>query len=302
MRNTLKIATRKSKLALWQAQFVADQLKVYFPEIETMFVEITTEGDRQQTVALDHIGGKSVFVKALQEALLQNQADIAVHSMKDMSVHDTAGLCIGAVCKRHDPRDAFVSKKYDRIATLPPQAIVGTGSPRRSCLLKSLRPDVTIKLLRGNVDTRLLKCDRGEYDAIIVAAAGLERLQLTAHVREYLSPTIFTPAIAQGAIAVECRVADDALCEKLKKLEDNNTALCVTAERTVNRILQGDCHTAIGAYAVISDNALHLNAMVGDEQCGEILRASCMGQKDEAAAIGETVAQILLTQGAKKLL
>ena len=289
--NSLKIATRKSKLALWQANFVKDALEKKHPPLKIELVEIVTDGDRLQNVALTDVGGKSVFVKALQTALLNNTADIAVHSMKDMSVHDTADLTIAAVCERADARDAFLSINYADIASLPKNAVVGTASPRRSSLIKSLRPDVQIKLLRGNVDTRLAKLQQGDFDAIILAAAGLHRLSLSSHIRTYLDTDFFTPAIAQGAIAIECRENDEKTRELLHFLHHEPTKICVTAERAVNKVLNGDCHTAIGAYAKIIDDQLHLSAMLGQAHGEKILRASAIGEKNEPEKLGEIVAR-----------
>ncbi|MDP1574540.1 MAG: hydroxymethylbilane synthase [Coxiellaceae bacterium] len=302
MATVLRIATRKSKLALWQANFVKNAIEKEYPACKVQLIKIMTEGDRQQTIPLTHIGGKSVFVKALQKTLLNNEADIAVHSMKDMSVHQAKGLVIAAVLERADPRDAFLSCKYSTIEALPQGAIVGTASPRRTCLVKSMRPDIEIKLLRGNVDTRLAKLARADYDAIILAAAGLDRLDLFSQIRVRLSDEIFTPAIAQGAIAVECREEDDFSRDILQFLNDEKTAACVSAERAVNEIMGGDCHTAIGAYAKIMDNHLFLNAMIGSEKGETILRASVEGNACDAKIIGEQAAKMLLDQGAKQFL
>ena len=302
MKKLLRIATRKSKLALWQANFVKSAIEKKHPACRVELIEIVTEGDRQQTIPLTAIGGKSVFVKALQQAMLNNEADIAVHSMKDMSVHQAKGLIVPVVLERADPRDAFLSHKYSNIKALPQGAIVGTASPRRSCLLKSMRPDLTIKLLRGNVDTRLAKLAGGEYDAIVLASAGLDRLGLSAHIRERLSDELFTPAIAQGAIAIECREEDDFSQEIVRFLNDDRTMACVTAERAVNEIIGGDCHTAIGAYATIGDDRLFLKAMVGSDTGDIILRASVEGSVDEAKIIGAQVAHQLLEKGAEKFI
>lgn len=295
----LRIITRKSKLALWQANFVKTTLEKKYPEYQIELIGITTEGDQQQTIPLAQIGGKANFVKALQEALLNNEADIAVHSIKDMSVHHTPHLTLAAICERADPRDAFLSNHFETIDALPKNAIVGTASPRRTCLLKSLRPDVQIKLLRGNVDTRLAKLDAGEYDAIILAAAGVARLGLSHRIRAYCSENIFTPAIGQGAIGIECRENDFKIQELLRCLHHDNTAHCVIAERAVNKILNGDCHTAIGAHAKIMQDKISLSAMVGDENGAIILRANAIGSLYHAEKIGENVANDLLSQGAK---
>ena len=298
----IRVATRKSKLALWQANFVANLLKEKFPALSAHFIEMVTDGDRHQSTALNTMGGKSLFVKTLQEAVLKNKADIAVHSMKDMSVYETKGLSIGAVCKRADARDAFISPNYESILSLPQRAVVGTSSPRRACLLKAMRPDLVTTVLRGNVETRLLKCGNGEYAAIILAAAGLHRLGLSSKIRAYLSPELFTPAIAQGAIAIECRADDAAMREILLPLNDADTVHCVTAERSVNRILGGDCYTPIGAYATIKHDQLFLHATIGDREGKHVLKTSTVGHKDTAEALGKLAATTLIAQGAKKLL
>lgn len=289
---TLRIATRKSALALWQTQFVQSALQKKYPDLHVVFVEIVTEGDQQQNIPLTDVGGKSLFVKALQSALLNDDADIAVHSMKDMSVFETDGLIVGAVLARADARDAFLSEKYPAIAALPKGAIVGTASPRRSALLKASHPSIEIKLLRGNVDTRLSKLMQGDYDAIVLAAAGLDRLGLSSHIRERLSDDFFTPAIAQGAIAIECREQDAAVCELVKFLQDEETFLCVSAERAVNRVIGGDCHTPIGAHATIKNDQLSLSAVL--HKNNKLYRAALTGHKTEAVSLGERVGQILL--------
>ena len=299
---TLNIATRKSKLALWQANFIKSALEKQHAHLTIELVEIVTDGDREQNSALTDVGGKSNFVKALQAALLNHEADIAVHSMKDMSAHDTPYLTLGAIAQRADARDAFVSNHYVNIDALPSNAIVGTASPRRACILKSLRPDVEIKLLRGNVDTRLQKLDRGEYDAIILAAAGLIRLNLENRIQSYLDETVFTPAIAQGAIGIECREEDDFIRDLLWFLNDSDTAVCVSAERRVNQILNGDCHTAIGAYATLKNNQLTLSVMIGNTDGTLIVRAEKSDIAENYLETAESVANDLIAQGAKSLM
>lgn len=301
---TIRIATRKSKLALWQAHYVKSAIEKQHPDIHVSFVEMTTEGDQNQQVALTKIGGKSLFVKSLQNALLHHDADIAVHSIKDMSVQETNGLTLAAICERADPRDAFLSNDYADLLSLPQNAVVGTASPRRESLMKSLRPDISITLLRGNVDTRLAKLQNKEYDAIVLAAAGLHRLQLTHHIRSYFAEDFFTPAIGQGAIGIECREADQALQTLLQSLNHADTARCVTTERAVNKILGGDCHTPIGAHAIIHDGVMQLNAMIASLDGKQIYRAHATAALNDASeiALGTRVAQDLLAQGAKDLL
>lgn len=298
----IRIATRKSKLALWQASFVKEALEQRYPDIKISLVEIITEGDKQQTTPLADMGGKSLFVKALQVALLNNEADIAVHSIKDISVHNTTGLMLGAILKREDARDAFVSVKYKNLLAMPANTIIGTSSPRRTVLIKEIRPDIEIKLLRGNVDTRLAKLDAGNYDAIVLAAAGLKRLALTSRITDYFSDEIFTPAIGQGAIGVECRESDDFMRELLHFLHDEKTAMCVNAERLVNQILNGDCHAAIGAHAKIINDQIDLSAMVGSLDGKIILRAHQAGNVKKGNLFAKNIAKDLLKRGAAKLL
>lgn len=299
---TIRIATRKSKLALWQAHFIKCALEKKYPTITVSLVEIITEGDQQQTVPLTKIGGKSVFVKALQTALLNNEADIAVHCMKDMSVHKTDELILGAICERADPRDAFVSNNFMTLESLPQKSIVGTSSPRRASLIQSRRSDLKIALLRGNIDTRLAKLAAKQYDAIILAAAGLHRLNLTACIQSYFDVDFFTPAIGQGALGLECRENDTVMHDMLQFLNHTDTAQCIIAERTVNQLLGGDCHAAIGAHAHINQNRIHLSAMVGSMDGSTILRAETHGAFDDAQLCGEIVAQDLLHQGAKQFI
>ncbi|PIZ05006.1 MAG: hydroxymethylbilane synthase [Gammaproteobacteria bacterium CG_4_10_14_0_8_um_filter_38_16] len=301
-KNHIRIATRKSKLALWQAHFIKSKLEEKHPELNITLIGITTEGDQEQDIPLTEIGGKSVFVKALQSALLKNEADIAVHSIKDMSVYPTEKLVIAAICERADARDAFLSNHYTELNALPHNAVVGTSSPRRAALVKSIRPDIEIKLLRGNVDTRLSKLDANEYDAIILAAAGVIRLNLAHRIRAYFPDDLFTPAIGQGAIAIECREKDHFTRELTLFLHHLPSAQCVTAERAVNQIIGGDCHTAIGAHAKIIDDKIQLSAMVGSENGEKILRAAATAPLNTSTHIGKKVADDLLQQGATDLI
>ena len=298
----IKIATRKSKLALWQANFIKLALENRYPKLQISLLEIVTEGDQQQNIPLTQIGGKSVFVKTLQNALLNNEADIAVHSIKDMSVHDTKDLMLAAICERADARDVFISNHYADINALPLNASVGTASPRRESLVKSIRPDIQIKLLRGNVDTRLSKLDNHHYDAIILAAAGIQRLGLTNRIRSYFSDDFFTPAIGQGAIGVECREEDRFIRDLLHFLHHAETANAITAERTVNQILGGDCYTAIGAHAKLINNTMRLSAMIGSQDGRVILRAIAHSTNSDAKQLGENVANDLIAQGAMRLI
>lgn len=303
MKTPLIIATRKSALALKQANYVKEKLTEQYSTLNVDLLALSTAGDDNTTTSLTEIGGKNLFVKTLQQAILNNRADIAVHSIKDLSVNTHPDLQLTAICQREDPRDAFIAKEYQSLTDLPEGAVVGTASPRRTCQIKACRPDLHIKLLRGNVETRLKKLDRKEYDAIILAAAGLNRLNLSHHITAYLDPTIFIPAIGQGAIGIECRANNTALIKTLACLNDHNSHTCVIAERVVNQHLKGDCHTPIGAHATLNKQGeLHLIAMVGSLDGKLILRAERTGRAEEARKIGEQVAHDLLAQGAEKLL
>ncbi len=298
----IRIATRKSPLAIWQSQFVKNALLKTDPTLEISFIELTTKGDREQTTALTDIGGKSLFVKELQQAMLNNEADIAVHSIKDMSVQDSPGLTLAAICERDDPRDAFLSTKYASIKALPENAVVGTASPRRTSLLKSIRPDLQTKLLRGNVGTRLNKLDDGQYDAIILATAGLKRLGLDNRITDYLNPSVFIPAIGQAAIGIECCDNNKVLLALISQLNHTDTAQCVLAERAVNKVLNGDCHTPLAAYAIIDGDKLKLHSMVGSLDGSQKIESRLDGSPNEAVEIGEKVGNDLLEKGAGTLL
>lgn len=264
LKNKLIIATRKSKLALWQAEKVKQLLLALRPNLQIELNALSSEGDDRKDLPLNAIGGKDLFVKTIQAQILQKNADVAVHSLKDLSVHDYAGLSLAAFIKRGDPRDAFISPHYANIDNLPADAVVGTASPRRQSLLKARRPDLQIKLLRGNVETRLKKCFDNEFDAIILAAAGLERLGLSSQVKQYLNPYEFVPAIGQGIIAVECRSDDRAMQALLREINDTETEICAIAERAFNKKLGGDCFTPVGAYAHIDKESLRMIGFYGD--------------------------------------
>lgn len=301
-KSKLTIISRASRLALWQANYVKNQLQKFHPQLTCDIISRTTAGDRATDRALVDIGGKDLFVKDLQQALLNKEADIAVHSLKDMSTTDHADLLIAAVCARADARDVFISPSAANLAALPSGAVIGTSSPRRHCQLKAARHDITVKLLRGNVDTRLTKVKHHEYDAIILAAAGIKRLGYENKIRDYFDPQIFIPAIGQAALAVECRIDDAATQQLLQPLEDRVTRLCVTAERAVNRKLNGDCHTPLGAYAVMTENTLHLVAMVGTRDGSRLIRTKISGDCNEAENIGLAAADDLLKNGAIDIL
>lgn len=300
MNTTIRIATRKSPLALWQAQLVQAQLQAQHPDRQFQLVPLTTQGDKQIDLPLTHIGGKALFVKTLQEALLQHEADLAVHSIKDMSVHATPGLTLAAITQREDPRDVFISPQYTALSSLPKGAVIGTASPRRQCFLAHYFPHLTTQLLRGNINTRLEKCQSQAYDGIILAAAGVKRLAFEKVICEYLDPTEFIPAIGQGALGIECRADDLAIQTLVHPLHDAPTAQCVEAERAVNRTLNGDCHTPLGAHATLIDDQIYLRAALGDLSTGALWQTQAQGDPHQATQIGTEVGKKLLHCSNKK--
>lgn len=301
-KNTLKIATRQSPLALWQANYVKDRLTMLYPQLNVELVPMTTKGDVILDTPLAKIGGKGLFVKELETALLKGDADIAVHSMKDVPMQFPEGLGLSVICKREDPRDAFVSNKYRTLDDLPQGAIVGTSSLRRQCQLKQWRPDLEIRSLRGNVGTRLNKLDQGEYDAIILASAGLIRLGLSERIASFIEVDKSLPAAGQGAVGIECRLDDSEVQQLLAPLADSDTTVCVLAERAMNNHLQGGCQVPIGGYAVLKNNEIYLRALVGSIDGSVILRAEGKSTIEEAEKLGITLADQLLQQGGDKIL
>lgn len=302
MHESIRIATRNSPLALWQANYVRDLLKKRNPHINFKLVELVTRGDKELNKPLTEIGGKSLFVKELQQAMLEDKADFAVHSIKDMSVHPHAELTLAAICEREDPRDVFVSNQYKNLSELPHGAVVGSSSPRRQSLLKAKYPHLNVKILRGNVNTRLAKLDSGEYDAIILAAAGLKRLGYSDRIREYLDPFIFVPAIGQGALGIECRKQDLKIFNLLQNLNHSASRTCIEAERAVNRKLNGDCHTPIGVYATLHGGMLQIKAMVGSLNGTFVIEESILGESKNAELLGTRLADRLIERGANKIL
>ncbi len=298
----VRIATRKSALALWQAEYVKAQLEKFHPDVHVELVPMTTKGDIILDTPLAKVGGKGLFVKELEVAMLEGRADIAVHSMKDVPVEFPEGLGLEVICPREDPRDAFVSNTIASFADLPQGAIVGTSSLRRQCQIKALRPDLTIRDLRGNVNTRLRKLDEGEYDAIILAAAGLIRLKMPERIKEFIAPEVMLPANGQGAVGIECRSDDQTIKALLAPLEDKNTRYRVLAERAMNRALEGGCQVPIGSYAEIENNQLHLRGLVGAIDGSEIVRHQLTGTITQGEQLGQQLAEILLSQGADKIL
>ncbi|TMP81237.1 MULTISPECIES: hydroxymethylbilane synthase [unclassified Pseudoalteromonas] len=298
----VRIATRKSALALWQAEFVKAQLEHFHTDVRVELVPMSTQGDIILDTPLAKIGGKGLFVKELEQAMLDGRADIAVHSMKDVPVEFPEGLALHTICEREDPRDAFVSNNFANLSELPQGAVVGTSSLRRQCQIRALRPDLVIKDLRGNVNTRLAKLDDGQYDAIILAAAGLLRLKMDERIADYIEPEVSLPANGQGAVGIECRIDDEVTKALLAPLEHTQTRIRVNAERAMNRHLEGGCQVPIGAYALVDGEQVHLRGLVGAVDGSEILHDEVTGHINDAEAIGVQLAKKLLAQGADKIL
>ncbi len=299
----IRIATRRSALALWQANHVADLLINTIPDITTELLEITTRGDKILDAPLAKIGGKGLFVKELEQAMLDQKADIAVHSMKDVPVLFPAGLQLSAILPREDPTDAFVSINYSRFNQLPTNATIGTSSLRRQSQLLANNPSFTIKSLRGNVNTRLSKLENGDYDAIILASAGLKRLGLEHQITQKLSPEDSLPAIGQGAIGIESRIDDKQLNQWLQQINDSQTAIRLQAERALNEGLNGGCQVPIGGFAEFTgDNQLRLRGLVATPDGSQIIRAEISGHADQAEQLGSELAQQLLSMGADTIL
>lgn len=298
----IRIATRRSPLALWQAEHVAERLKANHPDLEIELVKMITTGDKILDTPLAKIGGKGLFVKELEQGMFNDEADIAVHSMKDVPAKLPDGLSIEAILNREDPSDAFVSNKYNNIEELPLNASVGTSSLRRQCQLLEKRPDLNIKPLRGNVNTRLRKLDEGEYDAIILASAGLIRLQFEARIKSSIPLTQSIPAIGQGAIGIECRTDDEDVKKLIACLHDEPTAQRINAERAMNFRLEGGCQAPIAGHATIQGDILELTGLVAEPDGTVVLREQMQGNVADACAIGAAIAERLLNNGAKPIL
>ena len=300
MSREIRIATRKSALALWQAEYVKARLEQAHPGLTVSLVPMVSRGDKLLDAPLAKIGGKGLFVKELETALLEHEADIAVHSMKDVPMDFPEGLGLFCICEREDPRDAFVSNTYDSLDALPAGSIVGTSSLRRQAQLLARRPDLKIQFLRGNVNTRLAKLDAGEYDAIILAAAGLIRLGFEERIRSSISVDDSLPAGGQGAVGIECRSADSEIHALLAPLHHAETATRVIAERALNKRLNGGCQVPIACYALLEGEQIWLRGLVGQPDGGMLLRAE--GRGTDAEVLGVQVAEELLAQGAETIL
>ena len=299
---TLKIATRQSPLALWQAEHIRSRLNALYPDLTVELVKFVTQGDKILDTPLAKIGGKGLFVKELEAALLDGRADLAVHSMKDVPMHLPEGLTLAVTCEREDPLDAFVSNHYQSFDELPQGAKVGTSSLRRKCQILQIRPDLEIIDLRGNVGTRLSKLDDGLYDAIILASAGLKRLGLADRIRHCLAPVLSLPAVGQGALGLECRADDVELLKIIQPLQHEETSICVRAERAFNAYLEGGCQVPIAGYATLNNQQLHIEGRVGSVDGKTLLKQRLIGTSEDAEQLGEQLAQCLLEQGAGELL
>ena len=298
----LHIATRKSPLALWQANYVRDALLARNPGLDVELLTMTTQGDKILDTPLAKVGGKGLFVKELELGMLEGRADLAVHSMKDVPVEFPEGLGLAAILPREDPRDALISNKFSSVDELPKGARVGTSSLRRQCQLNARRPDLEILDLRGNVNTRLKKLDDGEYDAILLAAAGVKRMGWEERITELLEPEQFIPAIGQGAIGIEIRLDDERVRVLVGELNDQQTAIRITAERALNEALQGGCQVPIAGYSEISHGVILLRALVGRPDGSELVQGVISGKPEDAAELGQVLADDLLSRGAREIL
>jgi hydroxymethylbilane synthase len=298
----IRIATRKSPLALWQAEHVRDRLLALHPGLQVELLKMSTQGDRILDSPLAKIGGKGLFVKELEQGMLDGRADLAVHSMKDVPAELPDGLCLGAILDREDPRDAFVSRQYSGVDDLPDGARVGTSSLRRQCQLRARRPDLQILDLRGNVGTRLGKLDAGDYDAIVLACAGLKRLGLSERITHAMTPEEMLPAIAQGVIGIECRVDDARVRGLIEPLNHAETAQRTAAERAMNATLAGGCQAPVAGYSLLHDGVIELRGLVGQPDGSQIIRGDVRGAAEQAEALGKQLADDLLARGARTIL
>ena len=298
----LRIATRKSHLALWQAEHVRSRLQEAHPGLVVELVTMTTKGDRVLDSPLAKIGGKGLFVKELEQGMLAGDADIAVHSMKDVPVEFPEGLGIGTILEREDPHDAFVSNRIGSVEALPDGAVVGTSSLRRQCQLRAIRPDLDIRDLRGNVGTRLGKLDNGDYAAIVLACAGLKRLGMADRITQAIDSEVMLPAIGQGIIGIETRLDDARVSELLGPLHDGDTAVRLAAERSLNATLAGGCQAPVAGHAVLQDGELRLRGLVGWPDGSSIVQGEVSGPAGDAVSLGRALAEDLLERGARPIL
>jgi hydroxymethylbilane synthase len=301
--DTLRLGTRKSPLALWQAEHVRARLLEQNPGLAVELVRITTEGDQILDRSLARVGGKGLFIKELEQALLEGRIDLAVHSLKDMTVSLPPGLHLAAILEREDPRDAFVSSRFASLRELPAASRLGTASLRRQCQIRAAFPALQVVMLRGNVNTRLAKLDTGEFDAILLATAGLKRLGFEARIRARLEPDECLPAVGQGAVCIECRAGDTATNALLSRLDHDTTRTCTSAERAFNAELEGGCQVPIGGFAVLEGGStLYLRGLVGDPDGSRVIRGELRGHAADAERLGRELAKDLLARGARKIL
>ncbi|AZR83078.1 MULTISPECIES: hydroxymethylbilane synthase [Piscirickettsiaceae] len=302
MKKTLRIATRKSPLAMWQAEFVKAELEKAHPGLTVELLPMSTKGDKILDVPLAKIGGKGLFTKELEDRMIAGEADIAVHSMKDVPMELPEGFALGAILERHEPTDAFVSNHYERFDDLPQGAVLGTSSLRRKAQLMAARPDLVVKDLRGNVGTRLGKLDAGEYDAIVLATSGLKRLELDERIRHELAPETCLPAVSQGTLGIEYFEKEDDVLALIQVLNHRDTEIRTRAERAMNHRLEGGCQVPIGVYAELEGDEIYLRGLVGALDGSEIIRAEATGPQTDPETLGVGVAEDLLAQGAGAIL
>jgi hydroxymethylbilane synthase len=302
LRKYIRVGTRGSALALWQAEWVKSELEKKYPGMTVTLTKIKTTGDKILDVPLAQVGGKGLFVKEIEEAMLSNEIDIAVHSMKDVPTFFPDGLHLSCITKREDPRDALLSRNKVKFNDLPKGANVGTSSLRRQAQLMHIRPDFVIHQLRGNVDTRLRKLKEGQFDAIVLAAAGVKRLGLAENVTEYIAPEISLPAIGQGALGIECRVDDRELNDLISFFNHTDSRTCVMGERALLRRLEGGCQVPIACYGQMKDGKLQLTGLVGSVDGKRIIKDAIEGAAEKAEKLGVTLAEKLLTRGADLIL
>lgn len=300
MSDSIIIATRESPLALWQAEHVQALLRERYPEKDVKLLGITTKGDQILDKTLSKIGGKGLFVKELEVAMQEGSAHLAVHSLKDVPMELPEGFVLAAVSSREDPRDAFVSPRYETLESMPAGSVVGTASLRRELMLRSKFPHLVVKPVRGNVGTRLRKLDSGEYDALIMASAGLKRLGLEERIREIISDEISLPSPGQGALGLECLANDEKTREAVAFINDEQTRACCLAERAVSRALGGSCQVPLAAYATITDSTMRLRALIGDHTTGELVATEQTGPWTEYERLASEAVEALLKQGARR--
>lgn len=300
MSDSIIIATRESPLALWQAEHVQALLRERYPEKDVKLLGMTTKGDQILDKTLSKIGGKGLFVKELEVAMQEGSAHLAVHSLKDVPMELPEGFVLAAVSSREDPRDAFVSPRYETLESMPAGSVVGTASLRRELMLRSKFPHLVVKPVRGNVGTRLRKLDSGEYDALIMASAGLKRLGLEERIREIISDEISLPSPGQGALGLECLADDEKTREAVAFINDEQTRACCLAERAVSRALGGSCQVPLAAYATIADSTMRLRALIGDHTKGELVATEQTGPWTEYERLASEAVETLLKQGARR--